>query len=202
MNTTDFSSMKLSELKEFAALAGVTLPSGARKAEIIAFLNEKQRQAEQEARIDPDIPVKSEDIKDESLNQAVTEMLSSGDCGDCCGVLDILPDGYGFLRCGPFEFAKKGIKKDVYVSIAQIRRFNLRTGDKVSGKTRPLREGEKYAALLYVLSINDLRPDVAAHRRRFESLTPIYPDRRLTLEGGGNDISLRLIDLIAPIGKG
>lgn len=194
--------MKLSELKEFAALAGVTLPSGARKAEIIAFLNEKQRQAEQEARIDPDIPVKSEDIKDESLNQAVTEMLSSGDCGDCCGVLDILPDGYGFLRCGPFEFAKKGIKKDVYVSIAQIRRFNLRTGDKVSGKTRPLREGEKYAALLYVLSINDLRPDVAAHRRRFESLTPIYPDKRLTLEGGGNDISLRLIDLIAPIGKG
>ena len=202
MNTTDFSSMKLSELKEFAALAGVTLPSGARKAEIIAFLNEKQRQAEQEARVDPDIPVKSEDIKDESLNQAVTEMLSSGDCGDCCGVLEILPDGYGFLRCGPFEFAKKGIKKDVYVSIAQIRRFNLRTGDKVSGKTRPLREGEKYAALLYVLSINDLRPDVAAHRRRFESLTPIYPDRRLTLEGGGDDISLRLIDLIAPIGKG
>lgn len=202
MNTTDFSSMKLSELKEFAALAGVTLPSGARKAEIIAFLNEKQRQAEQEARVDPDIPVKSEDIKDESLNQAVTEMLSSGDCGDCCGVLEILPDGYGFLRCGPFEFAKKGIKKDVYVSIAQIRRFNLRTGDKVSGKTRPLREGEKYAALLYVLSINDLRPDVAAHRRRFESLTPIYPDKRLTLEGGGDDISLRLIDLIAPIGKG
>mgnify|MGYP004520703719 FL=1 len=202
MNTTDFSSMKLSELKEFAALAGVTLPSGARKAEIIAFLNEKQRQAEQEVRVDPDIPVKSEDIKDESLNQAVTEMLSSGDCGDCCGVLEILPDGYGFLRCGPFEFAKKGIKKDVYVSIAQIRRFNLRTGDKVSGKTRPLREGEKYAALLYVLSINDLRPDVAAHRRRFESLTPIYPDRRLTLEGGGDDISLRLIDLIAPIGKG
>lgn len=202
MNTTDFSSMKLSELKEFAALAGVTLPSGARKAEIIAFLNEKQRQAEQEARVDPDIPVKSEDIKDESLNQAVTEMLSSGDCGDCCGVLEILPDGYGFLRCGPFEFAKKGIKKDVYVSIAQIRRFNLRTGDKVSGKTRPLREGEKYAALLYVLSINDLRPDIAAHRRRFESLTPIYPDKRLTLEGGGDDISLRLIDLIAPIGKG
>lgn len=202
MNTTDFSSMKLSELKEFAALAGVTLPSGARKAEIIAFLNEKQRQAEQEARVDPDVPVKSEEIKDESLNQAVTEMLSSGDCGDCCGVLEILPDGYGFLRCGPFEFAKKGIKKDVYVSIAQIRRFNLRTGDKVSGKTRPLREGEKYAALLYVLSINDLRPDVAAHRRRFESLTPIYPDNRLTLEGGGDDISLRLIDLIAPIGKG
>lgn len=202
MNTTDFSSMKLSELKEFAALAGVTLPSGARKAEIIAFLNEKQRQAEQEVRVDPDISVKSEDIKDESLNQAVTEMLSSGDCGDCCGVLEILPDGYGFLRCGPFEFAKKGIKKDVYVSIAQIRRFNLRTGDKVSGKTRPLREGEKYAALLYVLSINDLRPDVAAHRRRFESLTPIYPERRLTLEGGGDDISLRLIDLIAPIGKG
>lgn len=202
MNTTDFSAMKLSELKEFAALAGVTLPAGARKAEIIAFLNEKQRQAEQEVHVNPDIPVKSEDIKDDSLNQAVTDMLSSGDCGDCCGVLEILPDGYGFLRCGPFEFAKKGIKKDVYVSIAQIRRFNLRTGDKISGKTRPLREGEKYAALLYVLSINDLLPDVAAHRRRFELLTPIYPDRRLTLEGGGDDISLRLIDLIAPIGKG
>ncbi len=200
MNTTNFSTMKLTELKEFAALAGITLPSGARKAEIVAFLEEKQSEAEKDEYVDPDAPVSIE--KEEKVNPAVSGILTSNDCGDCCGVLDIHPDGYGFLRNAPFEFAKKGIRRDVYVSISQIRRFNLRTGDKIIGKTRPLREGEKYAALLYVVSVNDLRPDIAARRRRFESLTPVYPNKRLTLENGGNDISLRLIDLIAPIGKG
>ena len=219
MNTTDFSSMKLSELKEFAAIAGITLPGGARKAEIVAFLENIQQKAVSTGSVPEEIAeeksvvaknaegvsVSNEETvlpADERVNPAVPDMLNSGGCGDCCGVLDIHPDGYGFLRNYPFEFAKKGIKRDVYVSIAQIRRFNLRTGDKICGKTRPLRENEKYAALLYVVSVNDMRPDESAHRRRFESLVPVYPDKRITLEHGGNDVSLRLIDLIAPIGKG
>ena len=196
MNTVDFSAMKLAELKEFAAMAGVALPSGARKAEIVVMLEKLQKEAEREEKKVP------EPLLDAKVNPAVPDILSSGGCGDCCGVLEIHPDGYGFLRCGPFAFAKKGIQRDVYVSIAQIRRFNLRTGDKITGKTRPLRENEKYAALLYVISVNDENPDIAAERTRFEDLIPIYPDKRLTLENTSNDLALRLIDLIAPIGKG
>lgn len=207
MNITDFSSMKLSELKEFAALAGIVLPGGARKAEIIAILEEKQTEAVKNEKVDENQPIIIEEIKEEvqqeRVNPAVPDMLSAGGCGDCCGVLEIHPDGFGFLRPGPFSFAKKGISRDVYVSIAQIRRFNLRTGDKITGKTRPLKEGEKYAALLYVVSINDLRPDVASRRRKFESLTPVFPRERLTLAPNKtDDVSLKMVDLIAPIGKG
>lgn len=220
MIKTDFASMKLTALKEFAAMAGITLPIGARKAEIIAFLEQKeqeamaQEQAKKESPM-PDDGVPAEDAPaepesaaelpqtlDDRVNPAVPDILSSGGCGDCCGVLEIHPDGYGFLRGGPFGFAKKGIRRDVYISIAQIRRFRLRNGDKVAGKTRPLREGEKYAALLYVTAINDMLPDEAAKRTKFEELTPVFPDRRLTLEHPGCDVSARLIDLIAPIGKG
>ncbi len=197
MNTVDFSAMKLAELKEFAAMAGIALPSGARKADIVAMLEKMQSEAEKdEKKI-------SEPAPNTKVNPAVPDILSSGGCGDCCGVLEIHPDGYGFLRCGPFAFAKKGIQRDVYVSIAQIRRFNLRTGDKITGKTRPLRENEKYAALLYVISVNDENPDTAAKRTRFEDLVPIYPNERFTLESStSHDLALRLIDLIAPIGKG
>lgn len=199
MHITDFSTLKLAELKEFAAVAGVTLPQGARKAEIIAFLENAQKEAMEEEKRKAQI--QENEIKpEERVNPAVPDMLSSGDCGDCCGVLEIHPDGYGFLRCGPFEFAKKGIERDVYVSIAQIRRFNLRTGDKITGKTRPLREGEKYAALLYVISINDIHPEKASKRRRFENLIPIYPNKRFKLENG--ELSTRIVDIIAPIGKG
>ncbi len=197
MNTVDFSAMKLAELKEFAAMAGIALPSGARKADIVAMLEKMQSEAEKdEKKI-------SEPAPNTKVNPAIPDILSSGGCGDCCGVLEIHPDGYGFLRCGPFAFAKKGIQRDVYVSIAQIRRFNLRTGDKITGKTRPLRENEKYAALLYVVSVNDENPDTAAKRTRFEDLVPIYPNERFTLESStSHDLALRLIDLIAPIGKG
>ncbi len=199
MHITDFSTLKLAELKEFAAVAGVTLPQGARKAEIIAFLENAQKEALEEEKRKAQL--QENEIKpEERVNPAVPDMLSSGDCGDCCGVLEIHPDGYGFLRCGPFEFARKGIERDVYVSIAQIRRFNLRTGDKITGKTRPLREGEKYAALLYVVSINDIHPEKASKRRRFESLLPVYPNKRFKLENG--ELSTRIVDLIAPIGKG
>ena len=203
MHLTDFSKLKLTELKEFAAVAGITLPAGARKAEIIAFLDEAQRKAHEEEKRKESEPLdlgETEVNDNERVNPKVPDMLSSGDCGDCCGVLELHPDGYGFLRSWPFEFARRGIQRDVYVSIAQIRRFNLRTGDKIVGKTRPLREGEKYAALLYVVSINGIRPDIAAKRRRFENLVPVYPDKRLRLEDG--QISNRMIDLIAPVGKG
>ncbi len=114
------------------------------------------------------------------------------------GVLEVLPDGYGFLRSENYLSGPR----DIYVSPSQIRRFGLKTGDKLRGKGRIPKEGEKFQALLYVQSINGDTPEVASKRVPFEYLTPIYPDQRITLETAPREFSTRLIDLIAPIGKG
>jgi len=135
-------------------------------------------------------------------NPAVPTLLEGGECGDCEGVLEVLPDGYGFLRSDNYLPGNR----DVYVSIAQIRRFGLRTGDLITGKTRPSKEGERFLALLYITAINGDNPEDAIKRRPFEELVPIYPNERLTLECKGSpheqDLAIRLVDLIAPIGKG
>jgi len=114
------------------------------------------------------------------------------------GVLEVLPDGYGFLRSDNYLSGPK----DVYVSPSQIRRFGLKTGDRVRGKGRIPKEGEKFQALLYVQSVNGDSPEVASKRVPFEYLTPIYPNERISLETSPRELSTRLIDLIAPIGKG
>jgi transcription termination factor Rho len=133
-------------------------------------------------------------------NPAVPEMLATGECGDGSGILEIHPEGYGFLRAENFLPGNK----DVYVSIAQIRRFGLRTGDHITGKTRPQREGDKYSALLYITDVNGIHPDELRDRVSFDDLTPIYPNKRITLENSSDnsDLAIRLVDLIAPIGFG
>ena len=114
------------------------------------------------------------------------------------GVLDMADGGFGFLRFNNFLTSKD----DIYVSPTQIRRFNLKTGDKIKGISRLPNEGEKFGALLYVLTVNGDEPGVAMRRPDFERLTPIFPKERITLETSPQDLSTRLIDLIAPIGKG
>src|SRR5579862_2326006 len=114
------------------------------------------------------------------------------------GVLEILPDGWGFLRHDNFAPAQN----DIYVSQSQIKRFGLRTGDSVSGQVRPPKESEKYYGLLRVEAVNQLDPDVARARREFDDLTPTYPDERLVMECGDKNLSARFIDMITPIGKG
>lgn len=114
------------------------------------------------------------------------------------GILEVADGGFGFLRFNNFLTSEK----DIYVAPSQIRRFNLRTGDKIKGISRKPRAIERFGALLYVLSVNGLNPQDARSRRYFDSLTPIYPDERITLESSSIDLSTRLIDLIAPIGKG
>ena len=122
-----------------------------------------------------------------------------GDFADGAGMLEIQPDGYGFLRA---ENCLPG-PRDVYISIAQIRRFGLRPGDYVEGKTRPQREGDRYSALIYISKINGEPPEKALRRKPFEALVPWYPDERLRLENPLKpDLSLRMIDMLAPIGKG
>jgi transcription termination factor Rho len=116
------------------------------------------------------------------------------------GVLEILPEGYGFLRSQDWNYLYG--PDDIYVSPSQIKRFDLRTGDTVLGQVRPPKEWEKYLALLKVETINGDDPDKAKQRVTFDNLRPRYPDQRLRLETAGGDLSMRVVDLIAPIGKG
>ena len=134
--------------------------------------------------------------QDRQVQQNGAEKIESDDPVE--GVLEVLPDGYGFLRSDNFLSGTK----DVYVSPSQIRRFGLKTGDKVKGKGRIPKEGEKFQALLYVQTVNGDTPDVASKRISFEYLTPIFPNQRITLETSPRELSTRLIDLIAPIGRG
>ena len=130
-------------------------------------------------------------------SKIINEFNTSKD-DEVVGVLEILPDGFGFLRGSNYQ----STDEDVYVSPSQIRRFNLQTGDKVRGITRHPKTGEKFRALLFVQKVNDENPETCIDRKSFVNLTPIYPEERLTLEKSRNDIATRLIDLISPIGKG
>jgi len=116
------------------------------------------------------------------------------------GVLEILPDGFGFLRAPDANYLPG--PDDIYVSPSQIRRFNLKTGDTVSGQIRPPKEGERYFALLKVAEVNFEDPSVARDKTLFDNLTPLYPDQRITLETTPDNMSARVIDLATPIGKG
>lgn len=136
----------------------------------------------------------------DTSNPAVPKILENENCPTVSGILEVLPDGYGFLRTQNYYSGPK----DIYLSIAQIRRFNLKTGDEVVGRARPHREGDKFDALMYIDRVNGRFPAEIAKRKAFEDMIPIFPDERYTLEVAGrtNNLSVRLIDLIAPIGKG
>lgn len=130
-----------------------------------------------------------------------SDMLSPAECQDGSGILELHPDGYGFLRGA----ALTPSNRDIYVSMAQVRRFYLRTGDFVTGKVRPQRDGDKYSAMLYITEVNGFPADSMANRPAFDDLTPCYPREHINLEVEGSKdefLDMRLIDLIAPIGFG
>ncbi|MFA9375494.1 MAG: transcription termination factor Rho [Lachnotalea sp.] len=130
------------------------------------------------------------------LAETDMEKLDSGVMAK--GILEVLPDGYGFIRCANYLPGEN----DVYVSPSQIRRFSLKTGDIIEGNTRVKTQTEKFSALLFVKSINGFYPSDAAKRRNFEDMTPIFPNVRLPLETTGNGTAMRIVDLISPVGKG
>ena len=117
---------------------------------------------------------------------------------EASGILEVMPDGYGFIRCENYLPGEN----DVYVSPSQIRRFNLKTGDILVGNIRIKTQNEKYSALLYVQSVNGYKPFDAAKRKNFEDLTPIFPNERISLETENAPLSMRMVDLLSPIGKG
>ncbi len=172
--------LNLTKLREIAKEKGIESVTKYKKSELIELLNNLNSQ------------------KEEMLEKpSYLDELDSGIIGE--GILEVIADGgFGFLRSDNYLSSTK----DIYISQSQIRRFNLKTGDKIKGKIRIPKENEKFPALLFLTEVNDENPTQAQKRPNFEDLTPIYPTKNLHLETNKNEFSTRLIDLIAPIGKG
>lgn len=188
---------KLDELREIAKKLEIRNVGKFKKQELV---NEIIGLAVVEEDLPPEQEEKKVDLDRNRLPDKINnEINNSGeDVNTVEGVLEITEGGFGFLRFYNFLTSDE----DVYVSPSQIRRFNLKTGDKLFGITRPPKSGEKFRALLYVQLVNGDKPEVASRRPNFENLTPIYPNQRISLEYNSADLSTRIIDLIAPLGKG
>ena len=196
----DIESMTLLELKELAKQYNIRNISKLKKDELVTVLEQITKQAEKDTIDDVekieevDKPERQYDANGEPI---VDYKLTSDGDEIVEGILDILPDGYGFLRGENFLSSEK----DVYISMIQIRRFRLDTGDIIKGISR-FREGEKFPSLIFVGEVNGEHPEKAMKRRRFDELTPIYPNEKLKLETESKDYATRIIDLMCPIGKG
>lgn len=179
----DYASMTVAQLREIAKEKSLKGTASMKKAELAKLLR--------------DVDEKMEQVRNKKA-QAQTDHpeLDSGEVKE--GILEVMSDGYGFIRCDNYLPGEN----DVYVSPAQIRRFNLKTGDIIVGNTKIKSQSEKFSALLYVKSVNGFSPSVAVKRPRFEDLTPVFPNSRIYLERPGCDVSMRMVDLISPIGKG
>lgn len=190
MTVNELKSKKVAELKTLARNAGIDGYDAMKKAELVEALAAAEEPA-------AEAPAAEKETTDEKGRRTVVPDKDDGRI-EVEGILDMSDQGFGFLRFSNFLTSDK----DVYVAPTQVRRFNLKTGDKIRGIARPPREGEKFGGLLYVVTVNDDEPGVAMRRPDFDDLTPIFPYERLSLESSSRDLSLRLIDLVAPIGKG
>ena len=138
--------------------------------------------------------------RQEIIFQVVQRNLKAGGTIYTRGILEVMPEGFGFLRSPAFNYLP--CPEDIYVSPSQIRRFDLQTGDDVEGQVRPPKDKEKFYALLRVEKVASLDPDIAKEKAHFENLTPLFPQKRFILESGPEELSTRVVDLICPIGKG
>ena len=199
---------KIAELREIAKIVGLTGYERMKKAELLKALeagkNMEAPTPEPAALAPASAPTPKAEAKTEAKAEPKAEAPLTeeeklkADRPEVEGILEIAEGGFGFLRFSNFLTSDK----DVYVSPSQIKRFNLKTGDKIRGISRRPNEGERFGALLYVVNVNGDEPGVAMKRPDFDDLTPIFPNQRLSLEEGGRDLSMRLIDLVAPIGRG
>ena len=185
--------LSLMELREKAKNAEIKNVSKFKKDELISILKEKLEENQPQEK---DTSVQKNDFK-EIVTAEGYKLTNEGD-EVAEGILEVLPDGYGFLRGENYL----PTVKDVYVSPIQIKRFRLDTGDKVRGIKRTPKEGEKFPALIYVGAVNGEHPENAMKRRSFDDLIPIYPKERIRLETTQNEYTMRIMDLLCPIGKG
>ena len=213
-----YESLSVTVLRDLAKARGLRHLSGLKKRELVEVMlaeDEKEAKREQETKEEAAVTKETkeiqaaEEVREENGYGAVEkeaeqeisvpmtrDELDSGITAN--GILEVMPDGYGFIRCENYLPGEK----DVYVSPSQIRKFNLKTGDIISGNTRIKTQQEKFSALLYVNTINGFHPGVAQRRKNFEDLTPIFPNERIRLERPGASVAMRIVDLVSPIGKG
>ena len=184
MNLEDYS---LSELRELAKNKNIKGYSKYKKSELIDLLTENDT-------------TNNEDKNNESVvtDSNTTYKITNSDDKIAEGILEVLPDGYGFLRGENYL----STPDDVYISPVQIRRFKLDTGDHIKGISRMAKEGERFPSLIFVGEVNGEAPEKAYRRKKFDDLTPIYPTERIKLETEPNEYAMRMIDLMSPIGKG
>ena len=217
-----YESLSVVALKDLAKARGLKNISGLKKAEVVDAMVAEDRRLEQIKMHEEEAarqkhqqrparaPKESKDTKDtraEARTNAAAEeefdqseqMNSNLDSGITAnGILEVMQEGYGFIRCANYLPGEN----DVYVSPSQIRRFHLKIGDIVCGNARIKTQSEKFSALLYITTINGYPPSVAARRKSFEDLTPIFPNQRLRLETNRSGLAMRIVDLVSPIGKG
>ena len=172
-----YESLAVGELRELAKVRGIKSTSTMKKAELVEAMLE-------------------EDEKSKAVQEKMTSELDSGITVK--GILEVMPDGFGFIRSENYLPGEN----DVYVAPSQIRKFNLKTGDIVEGNTRVKTQSEKFSALLYVKTINEYSPAEATKRYNFEDMTPVFPNEKLKLETPGCPISMRIMDMFSPVGKG
>lgn len=222
MTREQYESLKLADLRALAKTRDMKIPASAKKEDIIEMMLEKDHEeADISENTRPDAvgrkpvpapapapaaasPAKaSADKKTEEPAEPMQEEFDPNSPeaqggSKAHGILEVMPDGFGFIRCENYLPGEN----DVYVAPAQIRRFGLKTGDILEGHTKAKTGNEKFSALLYLKSINGYAPEVAAKRPNFEDLTPIFPNERIQLEYPGVASSMRIMDLICPVGKG
>ena len=196
----DLENYTLVELRQLAKEKGIKNTSKLKKEEIIEKLLKLENESIEAKEIEYDGSYVATDVTTSSLAESSngSYKLTNADDQIVEGILEVLPDGYGFLRGENYL----STPKDVYISPIQIRRFKLDKGDKVKGIARLPKEGEKFPALIYVGEVNGESPEKAYRRQKFDDLTPIYPDERIRLETVPNEYAMRIIDLMSPIGKG
>lgn len=175
MTQEQYEALSLKELKTIAKEKELKGVSALKKSDLIAALMRQQ--------------------KEEARKEQENRVMDTDETA--IGILEVLPDGFGFIRCENYLPGEN----DVYVSHSQIRRFHLKTGDLLIGKKRPQKTTERYSALVRINSINGIDPEIAKKRQNFENLTPIFPNERMHMEAN-NSISMRMLDLLAPVGKG
>ena len=203
-----YESLALVDLKAIARTRGIKGTSLMKKGEVVEAMLELDAKEKEKASAEAAVvknenterrTVESTEESEKNIVRKNPSDLSELDSGiEASGILEVMPDGFGFIRCENYMPGEN----DVYVAPSQIRRFNMKTGDIVTGNTRIKKENEKFSALLYVKNINGYGPDEAAKRWNFEDMTPIFPDERMRLETPDSSVAMRIMDLMSPIGKG
>lgn len=202
MDSSILAGKTLADLRAIGKALGIKSVTTYKKDDLIRVIMNEIPEDDEEEKTKEEIKVEAiedMDINLEELPEKISNEINQMDeVNSAEGILDVHPDGYGFLRSNNYLSGDN----DIYMAPSQIKRFRLKTGDKISGITRVPKSGEKFKALLYVNSVNGMDPETAVNRPDFDSLTPIYPKERLKLETTPTELSTRLIDLVSPIGKG